>query len=290
MTSALWMLMASACFTLMALIIKQQSDHFGVGDLLFLRLACSAGWVLLLQRLMRFPLRTTAIGLHARRAAFGCVAMGAWYHTLGSLPLGVSVTLNYMSPLFLGLLLHLDKDRWSAPTTRQTALLCVGFIGVLLMMNPFGTSMDMGHPAGAFAIGVLGALFGAMAFKDVKSLKAVGQNEWQMVFYFCLLGALLSLPFTRVLHTITTAGIGDFALLALAGWLGAWGQLGVSKAFGRGDPMVPASLQYTSVVLSLAIGWLLFQEQLGAQRMAGMAVVVAAAMGAIALAARKRPG
>jgi len=54
--------------------------------------------------------------------------------------------------------------------------------------------------------------------------------------------------------------------------------------------MVPASLQYTSVVLSLAIGWLLFQEQLGAQRMAGMAVVVAAAMGAIALAARKRPG
>jgi len=288
MSSALWMLIASACFTLMALIIKQQSDHFGVGDLLFLRLACSAGWVLLLQRLMRFPLRTTAIGLHARRAAFGCVAMGAWYHTLGALPLGVSVTLNYMSPLFLGLLLHLDKDYRNAPTARQTVLLCVGFMGVLIMMNPFGNDMDLGQ-ATAFAIGVLGALFGAMAFKDVKRLKAAEQNEWQMVFYFCLLGALLSLPFTSALHTSMTIDARDFGWLALAGWLGAWGQWGVSKAFGRGDPMVPASLQYTSVVLSLLLGWLFFQEQLGVQRLAGMAVVVLAAIGAIALAGRKRP-
>jgi drug/metabolite transporter (DMT)-like permease len=43
------------------------------------------------------------------------------------------------------------------------------------------------------------------------------------------------------------------------------------------------------VVLSLLLGWLFFQEQLGVQRLAGMAVVVLAAIGAIALAGRKRP-
>ncbi len=288
MFSALWMLVAAGCFTLMALIIKLQSNHFGVGDLLFLRLASSAAWVLLLQRLVRFTLRSTAIGLHTRRAAFGCLAMGAWYYTLGRLPMGVSVTLNYMSPLFLGLLLHFDKHHQNAPTGGQMALLGVGFIGVLVMMNPFGASMDMGQ-AKVFAIGVMGALCGAMAFKDVRQLKGAGQNEWQMVFYFSLLGALLSLPFTSVLHTPQTAGASDFLLLGLAGLLGAMGQLGVSKAFGRGDPMVPASLQYTSVVFSLGLGWLLFQEPLGAQRLAGMALVIAAAIGAIALAARKHP-
>lgn len=287
MTSVLWMLLASGCFTLMALIIKLQSAHFGVGDLLFLRLACSAAWVLLLQRFMRFGLRTTALGLHARRAAFACLAMGAWYHTLGVLPMSVSVTLNYMSPLFLGALLHLDKHHENGPTARQAALLGLGFIGVLIMMNPFGAAMDKGQ-ALAFAIGLAGALCGAMAFKDVKRLKAADQNEWQMVFYFCLLGTLFSLPFTRVLHAPVNAGVNDFLLLALAGLLGAWGQLGVSKAFGRGDPMIPASLQYTSVVLSLLLGWLWFREALDARRVVGMAVVVMAAIGAIALAERKR--
>ncbi|MBL0920476.1 MAG: DMT family transporter [Hydrogenophaga sp.] len=290
MSSPLWMLMATGCFTLMALIIKLQSARFGVGDLLFLRLAFSAAWVLLLQPFARFDLRTNALGMHARRAAFGCLAMGAWYHTLAVLPMGISVTLNYMSPLFLALLLRLDKNRLAAsPTVGQAALLGAGFVGVLVMMNPFGAPAAPGQ-AMAFVIGIAGALFGAMAFKDVKALKSAGQNEWQMVFYFSLLGALMALPFARVLHTPSSASVFDVLLLALAGLLGALGQLGVSKAFGRGDPMVPASLQYMSVVFSIALGWLVFHEQVTLLRLSGMALVIAAAIGSIALGTRKRSG
>lgn len=288
MPHALWMLTATGCFSLMALIIKLQAAHFGVAELLFLRLLFSAAWVLLLQRWLGFSLRPDAAPKHARRAAFGSLAMGAWYFTLSTLPMGVSVTLNYLSPIFLGLLLHLGADRQARPGRAQTALIAAGFGGVVLMMNPFGAPLAAGQWL-AYAIGMGGALFGALAFKDVKALKQAGQSEWQMVFYFSLFGALLALPFTRP-HQLLSKGDGsDFLMLALAGLLGALGQLGISKAFGRGDPMVPASLQYMSVVFAVVLGWTLFGERLDAPRLAGMALVIAAALGSVAFSARARP-
>jgi S-adenosylmethionine uptake transporter len=288
MRNALWMLIATGCFSLMALISKLQAAHFGVGDLLFLRLLFSSAWVVLLQARLKFSLRPDAALGHARRAAFGCLAMGAWYFTLGRLPMGVSVTLNYMSPLFLAMLLHWGADRPTRPGKAQTALLAAGFAGVVLMMNPFAAAPSASQWL-AYGIGMSGAVFGAMAFKDVKALKQAGQSEWQMVFYFSLFGALFSLPFTRGLQLLNTGQGSDWAMLGLAGLLGSLGQLGVSKAFGRGDPMVPASVQYMSVVFALMLGWALFDERPDGPRLAGTVLVVATAIGTIALSQRASP-
>lgn len=288
MFSALWMLGATGCFTFMALVIKLLSDRFGVGDLLFLRLACSALWVLLFQQVIGFNLRTRATGLHLRRAACGCVAMAAWYHTLGTLPMGISVTLNYMSPLFLGALLHLTRAQDAAPTRKQICMLGLGFAGVVLMMNPFETGLEAAHLS-AYGVGIMGAMFGAMAFRDVKVLKAAGETEWQMVFYFSLLGAALSLPFTQLQHLPEIGNRTDAWQMLLAGLLGAIGQLCVSKAFTQGDPMVPAAIQYTSVVFSALLGWLVFQELMDFHRLAGMTLVVVAAVSATALGIKKLP-
>lgn len=281
MFSALWMLGASGCFTLMALIIKIQSARLGIGDLLFLRLISSALWVLLFKLVIGFHLRTQATGLHLRRAACGCAAMAAWYHTLGTLPMGVSVTLNYMSPLFLGALLYFTQSGQDAPSKRQIGTLVLGFAGVAFMMNPFGTEFEVKHLS-AYGIGLMGALLGAMAFKDVRVLKAAGETEWQMVFYFSLLGAALSLPFTQLRQLPATTTPSDIVMLVLAGLLGAIGQLGVSKAFSKGDPMVPAAIQYTSVVFSVSMGWMFFRELLSACRLVGMLLVVVAAVYATA--------
>lgn len=284
--SAGWMLLATAAFTAMASIIKSRSADLGAADLLFLRLGFSAVWVALLQRFMRFQLKTRVPLLHVRRAALGCVAMGAWYHTLGVLPMGVSVTLNYMSPLFLGLFLLCGREQALRPSLGQMGLLGIGFAGVLLMMIPMGKAGASLEPV-ACTIGMLGALCGALAFKDVRVLKAAGESEWQMVFHFSLMGALISLPFTDLLHRPGVLRATDTAWLSLAGLFGALGQLGVSKAFGRGDPMVPASMQYLSVVYAVALGWMFFHESLGWAHLAGIALVVGGAAGTLVMGSRR---
>lgn len=273
--TALWMLLATSAFTLMAFIIKLQSARMPVADLLFVRCASSALLVLACQPLLGFALRSRAIGLHVRRGVCGLVAMAIWYHTLGVLPMAVSVTLNYMSPLFLGLVLLATDRGAQQPSAAELACLALGFVGVVVLLNPMGTGAG---PRGAIALGVLGAAMAALAFKDVRALKTAGENEWQMVFFFSLVAALGALPFTALVRLDTSAGLTSHAWVVLAGLLGALGQWGVSKAFGSGDAVVAASMQYLSVVMSLGLSWLALGEAVSAQALAGVAMIVAAAV------------
>lgn len=273
--SALWMLLATSAFTLMAFIIKLQSARMPVADILFVRCASSALLVLACQPLLGFVLRSRAVGLHVRRGVCGLVAMAIWYHTLGVLPMAVSVTLNYMSPLFLGLVLLATDRSAQRPGPAELACLALGFVGVVVLLNPLGA--DAAN-RGAIALGVLGAAMAALAFKDVRALKAAGENEWQMVFFFSLVAALGALPFTALARLDASAGLVSHAWVAVAGVLGAAGQWGVSKAFGSGDAVVAASMQYLSVVFSLGLSWLALGEAVSAPALAGMALIVAAAV------------
>ena len=78
----------------------------------------------------------------------------------------------------------------------------------------------------------------------------------------------------------------DYLLPALAGLLGFLGQFGVSKAFGRGDPLVPAAVQYGSVVFALVLDWTLFDRHLTGLPLLGMGLVIAAALATVVRGAR----
>ncbi len=286
MYSVLWMLLSTISFTLMAFIIKLQTKHFSVPDILFVRSAASIVFVLLLQQLLRFPLRTQVFSIHARRSLFGMVSMSTWYYTLGVLPMGVSVTLNYLSPLFLGLIMYgLDRSG-SRPTRTEIVFIVLGFVGVIVLLNPFGSALRANDVLPVL-LGVVAAVIAALAFKDVRVLKKAGQNEWQMVFYFSTVATVLSLPLTSFARLEFGGNLQGFFFLTLAGVLGALGQWGVSKAFGSGDQIVAASLQYMSVIFSLLLSWLALGEAVSLAQLCGIVIIVTAAI--LTIVARGRP-
>ncbi|MFT7723753.1 MAG: DMT family transporter [Roseateles sp.] len=273
----------------MAFIIKLEAKQFSVPDILFIRSASSACFVLLLRPVLRFPLRTPVFGLHARRSAFGLVSMATWYYTLGVLPMGVSVTLNYLSPLFLGLILYLGDGSGSKPSTRELGYLLLGLLGVIVLLNPFSGRLQPGDVI-PVASGVCASAMAALAFKDVRVLKRAAQNEWQMVFYFSAIAAVLSFPLTSLARLHIGHDVQGGLLLVMAGVLGALGQFGVSKAFGSGDPIVAASLQYLTVVFSLLLAWLALGETVSLAQLTGVGIIVAAALLNIAARGRRPSG
>ena len=277
MFSILWMLLATSSFTLMAFIIKLEAKHFSVPDILFIRSASSIFFVLLIRSVLRFQLRTNVFGIHARRSLFGLVSMATWYYTLGVLPMGVSVTLNYLSPLFLGLILYLFESSSNKPSKKEIAYILLGFFGVIVLLNPFGGSLRSSDVF-PVVLGVCASMIAALAFKDVRVLKNSGQNEWQMVFYFSTMAAILSFPLTSLAQGHISNDIQGYLLLMLAGVLGALGQFGVSKAFGSGDQIVAASLQYMTVVFSLLLSWLALGEKVSLAQLSGIFVIVTAAV------------
>ena len=277
MHTVAWMLLATGSFTLMAYIIKIQSGNFGILDILFYRSIASVAWVLVLYSLLRFPLRTRVFPVHVRRSLCGMVAMGTWYYTLGVLPMGVSVTLNYMSPLFLALILFFAGAKEERPGGRDLTYILLGFLGVACILDPLGADLSR-RDALAVLCGVAAAFVAALAFKDVKILKRAGENEWQMVFYFSLTSAGMAYPLTSVARLDFSGPPSGYMALLLAGVLGALGQFAVSKAFGAGNQMVAASMQYLSVIFSLLLSWYALGETVSGSQLLGIAIIVASAL------------
>ncbi|MBE5692307.1 MAG: EamA/RhaT family transporter, partial [Sutterella sp.] len=98
---SLWMLAAAFLFSLMAVCTKLGAEHFSTFELVFYRslfgMIVIALWVLL----KRQTLRTQFFFSHMKRSFFGTLGLTIWFWTLGVLPLGTSMTLNYTSPLYM---------------------------------------------------------------------------------------------------------------------------------------------------------------------------------------------
>lgn len=217
------------------------------------------------------------------------VSMATWYYTLGVLPMGISVTLNYMSPIFLGLILMVSSGPGKRPSLWEILCIIFGFMGVVLILDPMDSNLE-GIAVFAVVAGVAASFVAALAFKDVKVLKMSGQNEWQMVFYFSLVSAVVAYPMTATARFDFSGHTAGYAMLLLAGVFGALGQLGVSKAFGSGNQILSSSMQYMSVIFSLAISWFWLGERVSAMQMLGIMVIVSSAIMTFFISSRKPQG
>lgn len=270
---SLWMLVSTLSFALMAASVKFISSHYNVAEILFYRFFISAVVVALFAFLRKNVLLTPHWKEHGRRACFGASAMAAWYYTLATLPLAMSSTLNYSSPIFLGALTAYYAVRSGVHTFSKLAYfsLALGFIGVLILLKP---TADI-NQSSDILLGLAGAFMAALSFKDVKLLATLGETETRMVFYFCIFGTVFSaVPMAvQPMHSHTFEG---FTVLVAIGLLGALGQFAVSRAFGVGNVLLSAALQYSGVIFATLIGIVVWDEVLPFEKMFGIATIVLA--------------
>lgn len=158
---SLWMLAAAFLFSLMAVCTKLGAEHFSTFELVFYRslfgMIVIALWVLL----KRQTLRTQFFFSHMKRSFFGTLGLTIWFWTLGVLPLGTSMTLNYTSPLYMALFVSVIALRAGRrPSLGLLAAIAAGFIGVVLALRP---EVHAGEELAA-AIGLSSGFFSALAY------------------------------------------------------------------------------------------------------------------------------
>ncbi len=275
--------MSTLSFALMAACVKFVSSQYNIAEILFYRFSISAVVAAIFSISINHSLLTPNWREHGRRACFGTAAMAAWYYTLSVLPLATSSTLNYTSPIFVGLLTAFSAIRSGVHTVGKLAYfaLALGFIGVLILLRPTA-GIDQSN---YILIGLAGAFVAALSFRDVKRLAILGEPETRMVLYFCLFGSIFSLVpmLAQPIHSHTTDG---FFVLVCIGLLGAIGQFALSRAFGNGNVLLSAALQYTGVIFATLIGVLAWGEVLPFEKLLGIATIVAA--GVLSAVAIKR--
>ncbi|MBZ9888682.1 DMT family transporter [Mesorhizobium sp. BR1-1-3] len=213
---------------------------------------------------------------HIARGLVGVCAMGLGFFALTRLPLPEAITLNYAQPLlvvvfssiFLGEAIRVY--RWSA--------VAVGLVGVLIISWPELTllssdeALDDQEVLGVMAA-LVAAAISAVAMLLVRNL-VQSERTATIVLWFSVTASvmsLLSLPFGWQALTPLQA-----ALLVAAGFCGGLGQILMTAAYRHAEASVVAPFEYTSMILGLVVGYLVFGDVATLHMLVGGLIVVAA--------------
>lgn len=194
---------------------------------------------------------------HFWRGVVGTASMGFGFFALTRLPLPEAIVLNYAQPLlvvlfsalFLGETVRLY--RWSA--------VVVGLVGVIIVSWPKLTVVE-GMNNREF-VGVVAAFaaagMSAIAMLLIRSLVGTERSA-TIVLWFSLSAsalALLTLPFGWTWLSPTQT-----LLLVLAGFCGGIAQIFMTEAYRYGEVSTVAPFEYTSLILGILIGFLVFHD------------------------------
>jgi S-adenosylmethionine uptake transporter len=234
-------------------------------------------------------LRTRVPLLHVRRGLAGVFALSMWFYSMAQLPLATSVTLNYMSSVWMAVFLLLQAALLGGPRIdrRLIVAIAVGFGGVALVLHPTLNEDQIW----AGLIGLASGMLSAMAYLQVTALGKAGEPEIRVVFYFSLMGSLMGAATWLLLPGQINPT--PLAEIPTASWLALFGvgvfatvaQLLMTRAYARGSTLVNANLQYLGIVHAGLLGTVLFGETLGLDALLGMALIVGSGM----VAARLKP-
>ena len=244
-------LLVSLCLALIGTFAKSLSPSLSPVLIVFFQYALSL--LFLLPWLLRggvADLRTRRIGLLIMWSIFGLGSQLLLFVALSAIPLVEAVLLANSSPLFIPLVV-LAWER--TPIGRALwASLAIGFAGVVLILQPGQGTFSWAIPV-ALGAGACSAV-GLVTISRLESTEPARR----MLFWYFLLSAVLVSP-GLALHWSTPAG-GSWVTLVGVGLAMALAQIFTIRAYAAAPPEQLAPFNYSVVVFSALIGWVIFHE------------------------------
>jgi drug/metabolite transporter (DMT)-like permease len=265
----LLMVASALAFALMAAVLKLWLAGAPPQAVVFSRgLVMTAVFVALARR-HGIPLRGRRPGRLMLRGLLGYGAISCYFLSVGRLPVGDAVLLQYSHPVFVALL---------APLVLRER--CPARHWVLVLTALFGLALVAGAGRGSLSpdalIGLAGALLSGLAYMTVRDL---GRTEHPLTIMAWF--PLVTLPFSFA--AALAAGpdswprdarevLGHLAVSAC----GLAGQVTLTFGLQRAGASRATAVTMAGPVFGLLLGWLLFGTVPGAASLAGTALVVPA--------------
>lgn len=187
------------------------------------------------------------------------------FTALKHLPLTLTISIFFATPLVVCLLsIPVLGERVGV---RRFTAIGVGFIGVLIIVRPFGAAFS------PYALLSLGALLCAATY-FVLSRKVAGADSNAVAQFFTAgVATVLLAPF-MVLGWQWPDGIAQWSLILLTGTLGFFGHSLVSSAHHYAEASVLAPTVYTQAVYATIYSWVLFSTAPDMPTLIGTVIVI----------------
>lgn len=257
----------------MTVCVKVLGDGIPAGQTIFVRGLLSMALVALIawQTNRLDLLKTANWRSHALRSLSGTMSMFCLFIALTMIPLADVTAITFTAPLFLTVLAMLflgeriHAFRWTA--------LGIGFLGVLIMMGPH-LSFERGSSLGAL-VALAAAMFSAIAMTFLRKMSR-GEHALTITFYFSLTFTLCST--VTLLQGWPTPSPIQWSLILGAGLFGVLGQLLMTFSYRYAQASTIAPLDYTSLIIAVILGLLIFDEIPHTSMWIGAPLVVASGL------------
>ena len=275
-------LVSAVLFAVMSALIRYLGVRYPIGEVVFYRSAFAIVPIILIYAWrgeLAATVRTERPLGQLNRGALSVVGMFCNFGALARLPLVESNAISFTSPLFsvafaaLFLKERVRIYRWSA--------VIVGFIGVLVVLAPHlsGDELTIAIASATSVAGVIYAIAGSITNAGTMlQTRLLTQSETtsSIVFYFsliCAIAGLVTWPFGWIAPTGR-----EFLILACIGFLGGTGHIVLTESYRHAAASVVAPFDYTSMILALILGYVMFGETPTVMIVIGSAIIAAAGL------------
>lgn len=212
-------------------------------------------------------LKTSRPGLHILRACAGLLSQVLMFIAVKKMPLMNAVLLTNSAPLFIPLI------TWAWLKEKiggiLWASLLIGFIGVVLILKPNAALIT--NPAALVATSA--AVFSAFALVTVNRLSTTETTQ-RILFYYFLISSIVTLPFSLAVgRPVQTLTMQEWVYLLGIGFFMAASQLLIILAYRHASASRIAPFNYSVVIFSGLIGWLVWKNAPDLLSLAGILLV-----------------
>jgi drug/metabolite transporter (DMT)-like permease len=247
-----YMLVSTAFFTVMQSLIKYMPvAHISTIEQTFFR--CFVTWLFCICYMLnnKITFKTNNIKLIALRSVIGSLSMFSFFYILPRIPLGSSVALKYLSPIFTAIFAVFLLNEKLKPM--QWFYFIISFLGVVLLKG-FDTRIGLFE----FSLGIFSAITGGILYILIRK---IGDDDHPsvVVHYFMLFAAIISgilmIPYW------VTPNLHDCFIFLGVGYSGYVAQIFMTKAFQeKEDANYLAIFKYLEAIYAIIIGYLYFHE------------------------------
>lgn len=267
---ALLALVAFAIFATHDVIIKVLGAEYSPIQIVFFSVLFS--FPLATMSLLRDSTEGTLLPRHPywmmlRTIAAVLTGFSAFY-AFSVLPLTQVYAIIFASPLLITILAipilgePVKLRRWLA--------VLVGLCGVLIVLRPGQSSLELGHIA-ALTAAVCGAISSIVVRKIGREERTVVIMLYPMTANFIVMGALLG----TVYKPMPVEHLGGIAVIAVFAWVG--GRFLIA-AYNAGEAMIVAPMQYSQIIWATIFGALFFSEYPDLPTLIGTTVIIASGL------------
>lgn len=246
------MLISTFCFTFMQALIKYlPQDRIPTVEQTFFRSFITGIFCLFFMLKNHITFAIKNVKLIVIRSLVGSISMFAFFYILPRMPLGTSVTIKYLSPVFTALFAGAMLNEKIKP--KQWFYILLAFTGVLLLkgFDSRVALVDLG-------IGLISAVSGGLLYII---LRQIGDDDhpFVVVFYFMMIASFISAVF--MIPYWVTPDLSDSLVFLGVGFFGFVAQIYMTKAFQeKDDANFLAQFKYLEAAYAIIIGFLWFKE------------------------------